>query len=140
MKPRKAVITIEVLIALIVMFSAVVLTTSSIRTLNLFKLKKEKYEVNYTTVLSLKAMFENRAFDQNGGKFTGSINGFSYEMSYKLNENKRTYVLGETDALGGNIGPYYIFLYVCELKLFKNSSYSQSNFQILKHMKVPVHE
>ena len=137
MKPRRAVITIEVLIALIVMFSAVVLTTSSIRTLNLFKLKKEKYEVNYTTVLSLKAMFENRAFNPTRGEFRGEINGFKYKMVYLLSHNKRTYIPGETAALSGNLGPYNILLYKCMLQLTKDNSYSESNFDILKYTKVP---
>lgn len=140
MKPRKAVITIEVLIALIVMFSAVVLTTSSVRTLNLFKLKKEKYEINYTSVLSLKAMFENRAFNPLGGSFTGKINGFDYEMKYKLVENRQTYVNGETAALSGNVGPYHIYLFECILDLIKDNTYSQSNFQILKYKKVGLSE
>lgn len=93
---RPAIITIEVLIALIIMFSAVVLTTSSLRTMNLFKLKKEKYEINYSTVLSLKALFENRRFNPLGGEFSGEINGLKYEMKYTLSENKKTYVVGET--------------------------------------------
>jgi len=134
------VITIEVLIALIIMFSAVVLTTSSVRTLNLFKLKKEKYEVNYTTVLSLKAMFENREFNPVGGKFTGKINGFDYEMRYKLLENRQSYIIGETEALSGNIGPYHIYLYECVLDLVKANAYSQSSFQIFKYNKVDLSE
>jgi len=137
---RKAVITIEVLIALIVMFSAIVMTTSSIRTLNLFKLKKEKYEVNYTTVLSLKAMLENRAFEILGGKFIGDINGFEYEISYKPTLSKRTFVLGETEASMGNYGPYNIILYDCILQLLKEDSYSESVFQILKYEKIETNE
>ncbi|MDF1881738.1 hypothetical protein JHD50_10585 [Sulfurimonas sp. MAG313] len=137
---RPAIITIEVLIALIIMFSAVVLTTSSLRTMNLFKLKKEKYEINYSTVLSLKALFENRRFNPLGGEFSGEINGLKYEMKYTLSENKKTYVVGETAALEGNYGPYYIYLYTCVLQLIKNNSFSESTFDVLKYTKVPVHE
>jgi len=122
------------------MFSAVVLTTSSVRTLTLFKLKKEKYEINYTTVLSLKAMLENREFNPLGGKFNGNINGFTYEIIYKVMESRKTYVLGETESSSGNFGGYTIFLYDCNLKLLKENSYSESNFQILKYLKVKNEE
>jgi len=118
------------------MFSAVVLTTSSIRTLNIFTLKKEKYEISYATVLSLKAMLENREFNPMGGKFTGKINGFDYDITYKILESRRTYVTGETIRTTGNLGPYNIYLYSCVLNLLKEGSYSESSFEILKYQEV----
>ena len=133
---RQAVITIEVLIALVIMFSAVVLTTSSVRTLTLFKLKKEKYEINYTTVLSLKAMLENREFAANGGNFQGNINGFDYTIDYKPLKKNRTFILGETKASTGNYGAYEMTLYNCVLNLVKENSYSKSTFQILKYIEI----
>ncbi len=122
------------------MFSAVVLTTSSVRTLTLFKLKKEKYEMDYTTVLSLKAMLENREFQGENGKFSGKINGFDYTVNYKLANQKRTYILGDTEASSGNFGAFNILLYTCLLTISKNNSYSQSSFEILKYNKIESHE
>ncbi len=122
------------------MFSAIVITTASVKNLNLFKFKKDMYEVNYTTVLSLKAMLENREFSETGGKFTGEINGYDYEILYKPKESRRTFVSGETARNTGNIGPYNMTLYDCVLNLSHERAFSDYSFEILKYKEVVTNE
>jgi len=118
-RAKKAIITIEVLIALIILFSAVVLTTSSIRSLNLFSLKKEIYKNSYIAVLSIRSLLENRKLNINGGEIRGKIDGYSYIIKYHVEKQKRSFIIGETSQLTGNLGIYMMFLFKCNL-IIKN--------------------
>jgi len=120
------------------MFSAVVLTTSSVRTLNLFKLKKEKYEMTYMTVLSLKAMLTNKLLSLNGGSFSGELNGYNYKIEYIPVEHKQTYVYNDTEASSGNYGPYMIYLYKCVLLLENGNTDKKVTFFTLRYKKVKL--
>jgi len=120
------------------MFSAVVLTTSSVRTLNLFKLKKEHYELNYITVMSLKAELSNKILSPNGGFFNGTLNGYNYKLKYRLQESKQTYAYNDTIESSGNYGPYMIYLYKCTLELNKEGFSKEYNFYTIRYKKVKL--
>lgn len=122
------------------MSSAVLLTTSSVRTLNLFKLKKEKYDLKYITVLSLKSMLNNRLFNVAGGEFTGEINSYYYSIKYRPLESRRTFITSESSEATGNYGSYQMTLYLCKLQLSNKNTESSSEFQILKYKKIITHE
>lgn len=133
---RAAVITIEVLIALIIMFSAIVLTTSSVRSLNLFLLKKEHYENSYITVLSIKALLENRELMIDGGEIKGKLNGYEYKVIYKPKQSRRSFVAGETVATTGYFGRNLIILFDCKLVLLSINSSKEYLFEITRYKKI----
>ncbi|HIP37548.1 MAG TPA: hypothetical protein EYG85_11920 [Crocinitomix sp.] len=137
---KRAIITIEVLIALIIMFSAIVLVTSSIRSLNLFVFKKEHYENSYVTVLSIKSLLENREFLSASGLFSGELNGYKYQVDYRAINKKKSYIIGETALLTGNVGNSWITLYDCTLVLSTFKSSNQYTFQITRYKRIKTLE
>jgi len=132
---KRAVITIEVLIALVIIFSAIVLVTTAARSLNLFALKKERYQRTYVTALSLQEMLQNRSIPDTT-TFTGMLNGFSYTIACRLAESRRNFVVDEFGR-EGNTGSTLLKLYKCRMQLVNEEGLSAEYNFYLSRFKNP---
>ncbi len=115
---RRAVITIEVLIALAIIFAAIVLVSSTARSLANFSIRKERYIDRYVTILSLAEKLHNEPLKR-PETLKGTLNGYDYTLDCRLAESRKTY---GTDEFGhaGNIGNFLVKLYRCTIRLEKN--------------------
>lgn len=129
---RTAVITIEVLIALVILFSAIVLTTASVKSLNNFTMKKKVYNDHFVTALSLKALLENRKFENAESTFEGELNGYSYKVTCTHRMSKGETLVSEFETMRETTGLYTFSLYECSMLLDDQKHTKEYIFETLK--------
>ena len=114
---RRAIITIEVLIALVIIFAAIVLVSSTARSLAHFSIRKERYIDRYVTILSLAEKLHNEPLKQ-PETINGTLNGFDFTLDCRLAHSRKTYTVTE-EGQSGNIGDFLVKLYHCTISLEK---------------------
>ena len=127
---KKAMITIEVLISMLILFLVLATYFSNIKFFNLMIEKKVNYEDEYITVLSLKDKLSS-TICKTSLKEEDDFNGFHYIASCEKVKELRTFVKGfEEDDLSGNIGNYLLKLYKVNLGLQKGKFSKQNSYYI----------
>ncbi len=131
---KKAFVTIEAVIAFVILTFAILTTVSSVRTLNLYQKRKSSYENLFITVLSIKDLIKNENFEKKR-KFSGVLNGFDYNATVKIEDRKHNMVMDE--FFGYSPGTYQVTLYkvlleVRKKNLIKNFSFLLTKEKLLK--------
>ncbi len=126
---RDAFITIEAIIAFVVLTFAVLTTVSSVRTLNLYSAKKELYQDLYTSVLSVKDMIKNSPIEKKS-LFEGEINGFRYKALVKKEDAKNNMLMDE--FFGFSPGTYRVTLYKILLEMRKGNLVKKFSFLLTR--------
>lgn len=121
---RKAFVTIEILVAMVIGFLAILMLMSSIQSLQRVIAQQRLYENLYTTVLSLKDTIRAKSC-MHSPKLQGKLNGFSYTIqcheekaikNYRENYDEIT-----GNDVGGNYGIFMIYLYRVEIVVSQES-------------------
>ncbi|MEA2029638.1 MAG: hypothetical protein U9N49_11770 [Campylobacterota bacterium] len=131
---RKGFVTIEILVAMVIGFLAIIMLTSSIKSLQRIIGQQKLYEDLYITVLSLKDTIEAQKCYKEPN-LQGELNGFKYTIECnekKALKNYRGYYDEMLDQeVGGNHGILMIYLfdvtiYISKEGLKKSYSFYQS--------------
>ena len=117
---KKAMLTIEVLVALLILFLVIAASTTSLKSFGIINHKKNDYEKEYMVVLSIKDMLHDKICVSSMSQM-GTFDGYSYkaecEKIKELRSYKKAFELGDPE---GNIGPYIMRLYKINLHISKN--------------------
>ncbi len=126
---KKAMITIEVLVSMLILFLVVATSFSNIKFFNIINEKKDGYEEHYMNVLSLKDKLSS-TICQTLQKQEGEFNGYSFLATCEKVQELRTYMKAiEDDEVSGNVGFHMMKLYKVTLNLKKeNFSKEQSYY------------
>jgi|GEM_PF-2723673 len=108
---NKGFTLIEVLIASIILFVSVLTVNAAFKQYAAYKIKQQKYERIYISVLSLKDKTENESLGNLTGSITGKINGLPYTITAKRIASARNYVYSFDQEASGNKGGFIITLY-----------------------------
>jgi len=128
---KKGFTVIEILIAMVIMFSAIILVNMSIKAFNSFQKKSEIYQNFYTTALTLKDWISNEELDKKS--YNGEMNGISYSLNIRKILDRKSYIYSM--ALGkGNYGDYQITLYQITMLLKKRNIERQYRFLLTKQL------
>jgi len=118
---KKAMLTIEVLISMLILFLVISMSFSDINFFNILNKKKQNYEDIYIEVLNLRSKLSSDICDVIQEK-DGKINDFSYSVKCEKLKQMRTYKKAdEAGDSSGNIGPYLVKLYLIKLKLTREN-------------------
>ena len=116
---RLAMMTIEVLVALLILFITITTSSTVIKFLTQVKTKQSSYEDIYIAVLSIK---DQHAHMRCQNPINSSLNGFHYNLTcQKVQESKNYVNTGEPDEPSGFIGPFIIGLYDVKITLKKDT-------------------
>lgn len=135
---KNAMITIEVLIALVILFSVVVTSASAVKHLFITKGQKDSYEKLYISVLNIKDKIDNKICT-NSFHLIGSLGNSTYEADCKKLKELRNYISGfEDNQIQGNNGRTYVSLYKIDLHISLNQreksyTYYKTQTTRLKH-------
>ena len=126
---KKAFTVIEILIAMLILFSAIVFVNTTIKAFNNFQRKSNQYQHRYITILSLKDWVETQPLNKKN--YQGKINGFNYEIKVKKITKSLTYkfVMGMGSS---NIGDYEITLYEVRIILKNEKQKKEVKFFLTK--------
>ena len=114
---KKAMITIEVLISMVILFLVVATSFSNIKFFNMLNDKKSIYEEEYINILSIKDKLSS-SICKTTQISEGLFNNYKYIATCTKVRELRTYIKdSEDDALSGNKGNYLIKLYNIELNI-----------------------
>ncbi len=110
MKDKRGFTLIEVLVASVLLFMAIVTASIAFKQYKTYRLKQEKYEMIYISALSLMNKLE--AENLYGKKLeTGTINGLAYSVNVKAVSSRRNYIYGAEFRKSGNLGRFLITLF-----------------------------
>ncbi len=107
---------IEVLVASLILFIVILTLNAAFKQYTSYRIKQEKYELLYMSVLSLKDKLENEDLSR-FSTINGKINGLDYTANVKAVARNRNYVYGFTPKESGNKGAFLITLYKITLKI-----------------------
>jgi len=133
---KKAMITIEVLVSMLILFLVISTSFSSIKFFNIMSIKKQDYENEYMLVLSLRDKL-SQTICKTSLYEDGKFNGYSYTASCDKVKELRTFVSGDEEtSISGNIGKYSIQLYKVNLVLSKKNYFKKNNYYVTRSIKV----
>ena len=128
---RKGFTIIEILIAMMVLFTAITFVNISIKAFNSYQRKSEVYQNFYITALSLKDWVSTQSLQQE--HYKGKMNGIDYKFNIYPLIKQNSYSYGS--VLGsGNIGDYLITLYRVEMILTQKSMEKKYTFLLTKQL------
>lgn len=114
---KKAMITIEVLVAMLILFLVITTSFSNIKFYNIMNDKKRAYEDTYMNVLSIKDKISS-TICKTMLKEEGNFNDVHFIATCQKLKELRTFRLGmELGDPSGNIGNYLMKLYEVTLVL-----------------------
>lgn len=129
-KSHKAFTVIEILIAMLILFTAITFSAISIKAFNTYQRQSERYQDLYITALSLKEeMFSLSEFQKM--EYNGLLNGLRYSIEIKELIKKRNYLLGQ-DGIGRNNGNFMITLYSLTIILTQKNRVKKYTFLLTK--------
>lgn len=131
---RNGFTLIEVLIALVILFSAVASFGAAFKMYVDARFKQELYEDFYITALSLKSVIENKKLlDEREG--SGELNGFAFTFEAKPIETARNFSYMDTGgtAHGANVGPFELTLYHVNVKLARTRAVREFSFYVTQY-------
>jgi len=126
---KKAFTIIEILIAMMILFTAIGFVNISIKAFNNYQRKSENYQNLYITALSLKDWLSIQSFEKK--IYQGIRNDIAYKITINtlLEEKNYTFTMG----LGaGNHGNFLITLYQVEMVLVQGLKENKFKFLITK--------
>ncbi|SHO80492.1 hypothetical protein MNB_SV-15-1360 [hydrothermal vent metagenome] len=129
-KNRNGFVTIEILVAMVIGFLAIIMLTTSIKTVQKVGIQQELYQDLYISVLSIKNIIRAKGCIDNP-TLSGEINGFKYSIKCREVKAQKNYI----DMLnpitfkdeGGNKGIFMIYLFRVDINIQKfglDKSYS----------------
>ena len=127
---KKAFTIIEILIAMMILFTAIGFVNISIKAFNNYQRKSENYQNLYITALSLKDWISIQPFDIKKN-YEGVQNNIKYKITINtlLEEKNYTFTMG----LGaGNHGNFLITLYQIDMLLLQGLKEKKFKFLITK--------
>jgi len=130
---KKGFTVIEILMSMMILFSAIVLVNMSIQTYNDFQRKSIKYQNFYTTALSLKDWISMEPLNKTF--LEGSLNNLNYRFDIKKVKELKNYNF--TMGVGsGNNGSYLISLYEINMHISNKTHEKKFNFFLTKQVKL----
>ena len=134
---KKAMITIEVLISLMILMIVIASSTSAVKFFHMAGAKKQNYEDLYITVLSIKDKLAP-SLCKTTMNSRGKLNGYNYSATCKkeksLREYKPAFDIGDPS---GNIGENIINLYQVNLTLTKEKQKKNYTYYVNTIQKSP---
>ncbi len=130
---KKGFTVIEILIAMLILFTAIGFVNISIKAFNNYQRKSEVYQNFYITALSLKDWVSAQQLDKK--IYKGEMNGLTYKVEVKELISKNNYRYS-FDTLGGNNGDFLITLYDIKLELKSKNREKSYNFFLTKQKRV----
>lgn len=122
---KKAMITIEALVALLILFLAIATSVETIKFFQIIEKKKISIEDEYMIVLNIKSKLSNKIC-KNYLKKEGELNGYTYKATCKRLEELRSYKIGfDIGDPSGNTGRYLMKFYEVDL-VIKKDDYNKS--------------
>ena len=116
---RLAMMTIEVLVAMLILFITITTSSTVIKFLTQVKTKQSNYEDIYIAVLSIKDQHAHMNCEE---PLNGTLNDFHYHITcQKIQESKNYIKSGEIDEPSGLIGPFTVRLYDVKMTLKKDT-------------------
>jgi hypothetical protein len=116
---KKAMLTIEVLVALLILFLVITSSTMSLKSFGIINNKKSQYEKEYMSVLNIKDILQDDICVKSMTK-TGKFDGYTYKAQCakekELRNYQKAFEIGDPE---GNIGSYMIRLYKVNLHVSK---------------------
>jgi hypothetical protein len=117
---KRAFVTIEILIAMVIGFLAIIMLTSSIKSLQKVIVQQRLYEELYITVLSLKDTIRAKSCMEYP-TLEGVMNGFEYKVSCNQKKAVKNYIdnydpVSDMD-MGGNYGIFMIYLFDVQIEI-----------------------
>lgn len=120
-------ITIEVLVSMLILFLVISTSTTMTKFFQNVSLKKDIYEDEYITLLSLKDKLSNTICSFEDTQ-EGEFNGYKYKAECENIKQSRTYIKGvDEDEKSGLYGNYMVKLNKVKL-LLEKEKYSK-NFE-----------
>ncbi len=101
---------IEVLISTLILFIVIATLSVAFKQYSAYRLKQQKYEIIYMSVLSLKDKFANEDLSRTK-QVSGTINGLKYSAVVSVVQSKRNFVYGVIPKESGNKGMFLVTLY-----------------------------
>lgn len=130
---RRGFTIIEILIAMMILFTAIVFVNISIKAFNNYQRKSEVYQNFYITALSLKDWIATDPLDKR--EYKGKMNGIAYKIEVKELINKNNYIFN-FDTPSGNYGDFLITLYRVTLLLSIAQREKEYSFFLTKQKRV----
>jgi len=128
---KKGFTVIEILIAMMLLFTAIGFVNITIRAFNNYQRKSESYQNFYITALSVKDLMEIKDFDTKK-TFRGILNGIDYMVSVKELIKEKNYILDLEQATASNDGNFFITLYLLEMKLHDENIEKKYRFYLTR--------
>lgn len=130
---KKGFTIIEILIAMLILFTAIGFVNISIKSFNNYQRKSEVYQNFYVTTLSIKDWISTQQLDKK--IYNGEMNGLTYKLELKELISKNNYRYS-FDILGGNDGDFLITLYQVKLELKNKNREKKYVFFLTKQKRV----
>jgi len=121
---RRAFTVVEILISMLILFTAVVFVNMTMKAYNNYQRKSKVYQNIYITTLSIKDWLKTQ--DMTKGSYKGEINGLHYVAKITPFLQKKNY--DETMLGSGNIGNFMITLYKIKLTLITKTKKFEFNY------------
>ena len=121
MSRKNAMITIEVLVSMLILFLVIATSFENIKFFTILNDKKTYYEDNYINVLSLKDKLSTTICKTQESQ-SGEFNGYEFQAQCEKLKELRTYTKGfDIGDPSGNIGNYMMTLYKIKLLIKKEN-------------------
>ena len=127
---KNGFVTIEILVAMVIGFLAIIMLTTSIKTLQKVGMQQELYQDLYISVLSIKNIIRVKEC-MNNPTLNGEINGFKYTIKCREIKAQKNYIDSMNPITyqpnGGNKGIFMIYLFRVDIDIQKyglDKSYS----------------
>ena len=124
---------IEILIAMVLLFTAIGFVNIAIKAFNNYQRKSETYQNFYNTTLSIKDWLSTQQLDKN--TYRGEMNGLTYKLEVKELISKNNYKYS-FNTPGGNYGDFLITLYQIKLELKNKNREKNYTFFLTKQKRV----
>jgi prepilin-type N-terminal cleavage/methylation domain-containing protein len=129
---RRGFTIIEILIAMLILFMAIIFVNMSIKAFNSYQRKAEIYQNFYITALSLKDWVEVQDLG-NKKSYNGVLNGINYNINIDIVAKMRNYIVyTEGGGMGSNSGNFYIILYRLRMTLKSDIRAKEYSFYLTK--------
>ena len=128
MKKKKAFTIIEILISMLILFTAVVFVNMTMKAYNNYQRKSKTYQNIYITTLSIKDWLTTQ--DMSKSTYKGEMNGIDYIAKITPLLQSKNY--DETMFNRGNIGNFLITLYQINLTLITKTKKIEFSYLITK--------
>jgi len=133
---KKAMITIEVLIAMMILFLVISTSFTTIKFFNINTHKKIFYEDNYIEILNIKEKLSSKLC-KDSFEMTGDINGYDYSAKCDEKKEARSYRKAfDFDEKSGNYGENLMKLFQITVQVKKDKLKKTYRYYITRGVKV----